>query len=107
MPDLADGPAQISKDEKTVTVKIKEGVKFGPPVNREVTSKDVKYAFERFLSKQVSGQYPGYFTRDRWAGRTKPTDGAKDISGITTPDDNTIVFKLKTAHGRRASRRRS
>src|SRR3954453_21679235 len=42
-PDLAAGPAQISSDGKTVTVKIKTGVKFSPPVSREVTTKDVKY----------------------------------------------------------------
>src|SRR3954447_25239738 len=46
VPDLADGPPQISSDNKTVTVKLRSGVKFSPPVNREVTSKDVKYAFE-------------------------------------------------------------
>jgi len=29
----------------------------------------------------------------------KPTDGVKDIAGITCPDQNTIAFKLKTAQG--------
>ena len=37
-PDLASGPAEISSDTKTVTVHLKEGVQFSPPVNREVTS---------------------------------------------------------------------
>src|SRR5690349_19431165 len=46
-PDLAAGPAQISDGGKTVTIKIKQGVKFSPPVNRAVTSADVKYALER------------------------------------------------------------
>ena len=96
--DLADGDPQISKDAKTVTVKLKKGVKFSPPVDREVTSKDVKYAFERFPSKQVGGQYPGYFSSIvGWP--SKPTDGKANISGIETPDDNTIVFKLKDGTG--------
>jgi peptide/nickel transport system substrate-binding protein len=94
VPDLADGDAQISSDKKTVTVKIKQGVKYAPPVNRAVTSKDVKYAIERFFSTNVGGQYPGYF-QVLVGSPTKPTKGVKPISGITTPDDNTVVFKLK------------
>src|SRR4051794_19582836 len=43
VPDLADGEPQISADHKTVTVKIKPDVKFSPPVDRAVTSKDVKF----------------------------------------------------------------
>ena len=42
VPDLADGPPQISSDGKTVTIHIKPDVKFSPPVNRAVTSDDVK-----------------------------------------------------------------
>ena len=93
VPDLAASKPQISQDLKTITVKIRKGVKFSPPVNREVTSKDVKYAFERFFSINVGGQYPSYFTSIVGAP-SKPTKGVKPISGITTPDDQTIVFKL-------------
>ena len=93
VPDLATGKPEISDDLKTVTVKIKTGVKFSPPVNREVTSKDIKYAFERFFSANVGGQYPSYFSSIVGAPK-KPTKGVEPISGITTPDDQTIVFKL-------------
>ena len=56
VPDLAEGDPQISKDNKTITVKLRSGVKFSPPVNREVTSKDVKYAFERaFTAERAVG----------------------------------------------------
>src|SRR5215216_8205426 len=46
-PDLAESDPEVSQDGKTVTVKIRKGVKFSPPVNREVKSADVKYAIER------------------------------------------------------------
>src|SRR3954451_22156015 len=98
VPDLAESDPQISGDKKTVTVKIRKGVKFGPPVNREVTSKDVKYAIERFFSINVGAQSPGYFQPIVGAPE-EPTKGVKPISGITTPDDQTIVFKLKEPTG--------
>src|SRR3954451_8146980 len=93
VPDVAADKPQISDDLKTVTVKIKPGIKFGPPVNRAVTSKDIKYAFERFFSVNVGGQYATYFSSIAGAPKS-PTKGVKSISGITTPDDQTIVFKL-------------
>ncbi|HEY4094317.1 MAG TPA: ABC transporter substrate-binding protein [Baekduia sp.] len=97
IPDIADGDPEISADKKTVTVKLKTGIKFSPPVNRAVTSKDIKYAFERFFSVNVGGQYASYFPI---VGTTAtPTKGVKPISGITTPDDQTIVFKLKDPVG--------
>ncbi|MBI5106308.1 MAG: hypothetical protein HZB46_15210 [Solirubrobacterales bacterium] len=98
VPDLAEADPEISSDKKSVTVKIRKGVKFGPPVNREVTSKDVKYAVERFFSINVGGQYPGYF-QPIVGAPTKATKGVKPISGIETPDDQTIVFKLKDPVG--------
>jgi peptide/nickel transport system substrate-binding protein len=93
VPDLADGDPQISSDKETVTVKIKSGVKYAPPVNRAVKAADVKYAFERFFSVNVGGQYATYFNMIKGAPQ-KPTTGVKTISGIETPDDNTIVFHL-------------
>jgi len=97
VPDLADGPPQISSDNKTVTVKLRSGVKFSPPVNREVTSKDVKYAFERFFTENVGGQYGTYFTDI--VGAPKKPGSYKPISGIETPDNQTLVLKLSKPSG--------
>ncbi len=94
-PDLADGEAQISADGLTVTVKIKQGVRFAPPVNREVTAADVKYAMERGFSASVQNGYARNYFSIIEGTPAELTDGPKPISGIQTPDDNTLVFKLK------------
>src|SRR5205823_3089229 len=63
VPDLAVAAPDVSADGKTVTVKIRSGVKFSPPVDREVTSADVKYAIERgFFNTVNNGYVPAYFT---------------------------------------------
>jgi peptide/nickel transport system substrate-binding protein len=98
VPDLAAAPPQVSPDLKTVTVTLRPGVRYAPPVNREVTSADVKYAFERFFSRNVGGQYPGYFSVIKGAP-SRPTRGVKAISGIAAPDPHTLVFTLKRAEG--------
>ncbi len=99
-PVLAAGPPEISSDSKTVTVKLKEGVKFSPPVNREVTAEDVKYAFERAANPNVANPYlQAYFSAVE--GVPKATGGP--IAGITTPDKHTIVFKLTEPKGQLVS----
>jgi peptide/nickel transport system substrate-binding protein len=93
-PDLADGPPQIASDGKSLTVKIRPGIKFSPPVNREVTSKDVKYGLERGFLKTVNGPYVGIYMADVIGLKAYQDGKAKDISGLQTPDDHTLVIKL-------------
>ena len=98
VPDLATGPPEISPDNKTVTVHIKKGVKYAPPVNREVKTADIKYAIERAFSAQVPSGYAGAYFNSIVGTPAKPNSGdIKPISGIETPDDTTLVLKLKTA----------
>jgi peptide/nickel transport system substrate-binding protein len=94
VPDLASGPPAISADGRTITVRIRSGVRFSPPVGREVVARDVAYAFDRFFSVNVGGQYPGFFA-DLIGVPGKPTDGVHAIRGISTPDARTIVFHLR------------
>lgn len=92
-PLLAEGDPQISEDGKTVTVKIKSGVRFAPPVDREITANDVKYAIERGFFNTVNNGYAGAYFGDIEGAETGVDPGTK-ISGIEVPDDQTIVFKL-------------
>ena len=98
-PDLAEGDPQISEDKKEVTVKLKTGIKYAPPVDREVKAADVKYAFERAFSANVPSGYASSYFADIVGAPAEPTKGVQEISGIETPDDQTIVFKLKRPVG--------
>jgi peptide/nickel transport system substrate-binding protein len=93
-PDIADGEPEISADQKTITVKLKPGIKYAPPVNREITSKDIKYGFERAFSSRVPSPYATAYFSDIIGAPTKATSEIKDIPGIETADDHTIVFRL-------------
>ena len=99
VPDLAQAEPQITDGNKTLTIKIRPNVKFAPPVNRVITSKDVKYAIERSFSSNVGGQYAqAYFSSIVGAPSADDTPKApKPISGLQTPDDQTLVIKLKDA----------
>jgi peptide/nickel transport system substrate-binding protein len=98
-PDLAEGPPDVSEDGKTVTVKIKTGVKFSPPVNREVTSDDVAYGIERGFTPEVAGPYVEAYMGSLKGLKAFQDGKAKNIAGITTPDDQTIVFELEQPRG--------
>jgi peptide/nickel transport system substrate-binding protein len=96
--DLATDVPTPTNGGLTYTYKLRPGVKFGPPVNRLVTSKDVAYAMQRLANPKDGGQYAFYYTIIKgWdayaAGK------AKTISGISTPNKNTIVFHLTEPTG--------
>jgi peptide/nickel transport system substrate-binding protein len=94
VPDLATDTGKVSSDGLTYTFTLKDGVKFGPPLDRAITSKDVAYAFQRINTKALVAQYGFYYD-----GVIKGMDGTaksadQTISGIETPDDKTIIFHL-------------
>lgn len=96
IPDIADGEPTIAEDGKSMSIKLKEGVKYSPPVNRAVKCDDIKYAFERAFSENVPNAYATQYFGDIVGAPSTPTKGIKDISGITCPDDQTVNFALKT-----------
>src|SRR5206468_3524046 len=81
------------------TFHLKPGIRFGSPLQREITSKDIEYAFRRIDTASLVAQYAFYYD-----GVIEGMDGPKsktpaDISGIETPDDRTIVFHLTKPTG--------
>jgi len=92
--DLASS-VKVSNGGKRYTFRLK-AVKFAPPVNRQVTSQDVKYALQRLADPKNGGQYAFYYTVIKgWAAGAK----GKNISGIRTPTKNSIVFDLTAPTG--------
>jgi peptide/nickel transport system substrate-binding protein len=102
-PDLAQAMPEISADKLTYTFKLKPGIKFedGTPI----TSKDVKYGIERIFAQDVLSGGPTYLVDfldqgQNYLGPYKDTDPDKlGLKSVTTPDDSTIVFKLKEPFG--------
>jgi peptide/nickel transport system substrate-binding protein len=98
VPDLATNTGVVSNGGKTYTFKLKPGVKFGPPLNRAITSKDVLYAFQKLGTPSLGAEYAFYYKNIK--GMTAFSAGeAKVISGIKTPDLSTISFTLNKPQG--------
>jgi peptide/nickel transport system substrate-binding protein len=90
-PDLAEGPAQLSGGNKLITINIRKGVHFSPPVNREVTAADEVYALERVANPNVANPY--------YLGYLSSIEGMKTakggpIPGIKATGKYTLQIKL-------------
>jgi len=77
-PDLAESVPTTSADGKTVTVKLRTGVKFHN--GDALTSADVKYTFDRILDTKTAAVARSFFT---------------DVDTISAPDPATVIFNLK------------
>jgi peptide/nickel transport system substrate-binding protein len=90
-PDMAEGPAQLGDGNKLITINIRKGVHFSPPVNREVTAADEVYAFERVANPNVANPY--------YLGYLSSIEGMKTanggpIAGVKATGKYTLQIKL-------------
>ena len=90
IPDLAESYT-ISEDGLVYTFKLRPGVKFHN--GRDLTASDIKYSIERSVNPETQSPGQGFFWQikgfdDMAAGN------AAELSGITTPDDGTVVIEL-------------
>ncbi|MGH8916018.1 MAG: ABC transporter substrate-binding protein, partial [Acidimicrobiia bacterium] len=90
MPDLAES-YDISKDGKTYTFKLRQGVKFHN--GRELTADDLKWSIERAVRPETQSPGQGFFSMI--AGFEDVASGkAKELSGIEVVDPYTLRFTL-------------
>jgi peptide/nickel transport system substrate-binding protein len=76
-PLLAESMPEVSEDGLTITVKLRQGVKFHSTGN-EMTSADVLFSWARLKATQYQGSF---FAIDYW-------------TEISAPDEYTVQFKL-------------
>jgi peptide/nickel transport system substrate-binding protein len=103
VPDIAKEAGKVSSDGLTYTYTLKDGIKFND--GTVVTSKHIKYGIERIFAQDVLSGGPTYLIDfldqgQKYPGPYKDTDPAKmGLKSVETPDDKTIVFKLKEPFG--------
>ena len=84
----------ISADGTVYTFKLREGVKFQPPVSREVTAADFKYSFERMMREPrapATSFYMGVVGADEFM-----KGKADEITGFKAVDDYTVEITLES-----------
>jgi peptide/nickel transport system substrate-binding protein len=93
VPDIASAPPQVSADRRTYTFRLRAGVRYAPPVNREVAARDFITAIERLYDKALPS--PGQVYSDLIAGARRYGAGkASRISGLSAPDAHTLQITL-------------
>jgi peptide/nickel transport system substrate-binding protein len=96
VPDIASGPPQLSADQRTYTFRLRTGVRYAPPVNREVTAQDFITAIERLYDTPSPGQqYANLIAGATAFGARK----AARISGLAAPDARTLEITLDQPAG--------
>jgi peptide/nickel transport system substrate-binding protein len=75
--------SQVSDDGLTYTIKLRNNVKWHPPLDRQMTADDVVFSWERF-----SGKTPGSTPSTRLVNLTM-------VASVTAADPLTVVWTLK------------
>ncbi len=79
VPDLVAG-YEVTPDGMTYTMKLRQGVNFHPPLSRPLTAADVAASYQYFTTNAKNVNNGVY---------------APIVDSLTTPDDSTLVWKLK------------
>lgn len=93
-PDLATELPEVSEDGLVYTFTLKDGIQFGPPINREIVAQDFITALTRLANPVASSEgYPFYYSIIE--GFDDVTEGnAEEITGLRAIDDKTLEITL-------------
>ena len=101
--DLATDVPQPTDNGLTYTYHLRSGIKFGPPVNRVITAKDVVYALNRLADGNDGGEYGFYYSVIKgWDAAGAASTKSKKlvpVSGISAPNNSTVVVHLTQKTG--------
>lgn len=93
VPSVTNGG--ITNGGTTYTFHLRPGIKFAPPVNREVTAADFKYSFERMMNPKTQPTPPGtYFYMSIVGAPAFNAGKTTDIAGVKAVDKYTIEINL-------------
>ncbi len=99
-PELATSLPAISNGGKTLTIHIRSGVKYSPPLqNQTVTSSDIKYAMERCFLASVGNGYAEAYYPQIIGAPAAPATSLPNVTGIQTPNPTTLVINTKVPVG--------
>lgn len=99
VPDLAEDMPEISEDGLTYTFTLKDGIRWGPPVDREIVCDDFAYEFGRIDVKNVVAQYGSYYD-GTIVGMDDPHAPPVEVpEGVKCIDDKTLEFTLTKPTG--------
>ncbi len=99
-PDLATSLPTVTDGGKTITIHIKPGVHYSPPLqNRTVAAADIKYAMERCFAAGVGNGYSSVYYSEIAGAPSAPAPKVPTISGIQAPNATTLVIKTKAPVG--------
>jgi peptide/nickel transport system substrate-binding protein len=100
VPDLAEGPARVSDDGRLVTVRIRDGVRFGGDDGRAINARDVARGIEGAIADPVAGPTARRLLA-AVAGVPAPGDPAPGtIAGIEATDARTLQLRLRRPEAR-------
>jgi peptide/nickel transport system substrate-binding protein len=93
VPDVASGPPTITPDRRTYTFRLRSGVRYAPPVDREVAAQDFITAVERLYDREnpSGGQLYGNLIAGARDFGDKKTE---TITGMRAIDRHTLKVTL-------------
>lgn len=85
----------ISRDGKVYTFYLRPGVKFQPPVNREVTAEDFKYTFTRYLNPKTKTENT-WVLEDIKGAKAMMNGEATTLEGVKVIGPYTLQITLES-----------